>query len=79
VLAAFTPLKKHLQKPLVKIGEIGVALTTEKLDFTQDLGLIAILGKAAIGVLQIAGGYDHTIGNFEKIGIIAALRASNPH
>jgi hypothetical protein len=70
--------KQHLQKPLVEIGEIRIALPTKKLDFTQDLRLIAILGKTAIGILDIAGGDDYPVGNFKKIGVIAALGASNP-
>jgi len=62
----------------MKVGEVSVALTAEKLDLAQDLGLIAVLGEAAIGVLDVAGGDDHPVGNFKKIGVIATFRASNP-
>lgn len=62
----------------MKIRKIGIALAAKKLDFTQHLRLIAILGKAAIGILEVAGGNDHSVSYFKKIGIIATLRASDP-
>jgi len=62
----------------MKMGQIGIALAAKKLDFTQYLRLIAILGETAIGILEVAGGNDHSVSNFKKIGIIATLRASNP-
>ena len=61
----------------MEIGEIGIALTAKKLDFTKDLRFITILSKTAIAILDIAGSYDYTVSHFKKIGVIAALRAGD--
>lgn len=61
----------------MKVRQIGIALAAKKLDLAQDLRFIAILGKTAIGILYITGGDNHSIGNFKKIGIIAALRTDD--
>jgi len=62
----------------MKIGQIGVALSTKELYLAQDLRFIAILSEAAIVVLDIAGGDDHPVRDLEKISVIATLGASNP-
>lgn len=57
----------------MKLGEISVALSAEKTNLSKNLGLVAILGKAAVAVLYIVGCQDNAIGNFNKITVITTI------
>ncbi|MFZ5766534.1 MAG: hypothetical protein ACOY4H_13190 [Thermodesulfobacteriota bacterium] len=71
--------EEHFQKALMETGQVGIAFTTVEADFTEDLRFITILTEAAITVLDIVGGENHSIGNFDEIVVVPAVRTTDPH
>ena len=63
----------------MKASEIGVAFSAEKADFSQNLGFVPILAETTIVILDIMCCEDHSVGDFNKISVIAASRTSEPH
>lgn len=71
--------KKHFQKPLVKLGEIGPAFTAVEFYFPKDLGIIRFLAETAVVVLDVTRGKHHIIRYLQKLSVIAAFRTDNTH
>ena len=59
----------------MKTGEVGIAFTAKEFYFTQNLRVVAVQSKAAIGILHIAAGNEYSVGYFQKIVVVAAYRA----
>lgn len=61
----------------MKPGEISITFPAEKTDLAKYLRFISLLGKTAITVLHIMGGENHSISDFKKIPVVAAIGADN--
>jgi hypothetical protein len=73
----FLTLKEHFQKSFVKLSKIGAAVTAVEFHLSQNLGVIQFLAEAAVLVLIKAGGENNTLGNFQKLFVIAAVRTND--
>ncbi len=71
-------LKEHFQKTLVVLGEISTALAAIETYLAKYLGIVKLLAERAILMLDIAGGENRIICNFEKFLVVSALRTNDP-
>ena len=63
---------------VVEPGDIGAAFAAKQPYLAMDVRLVFFRGKAAVNILQIPGGNNDIIGNFNKIFAVAALRTHYP-
>ncbi len=59
----------------MEFGEILLALTTDKLYFTEYLGVVFLRGEAAVNILDITGGDGYIFGYFIEIVIVTTVWA----
>ena len=62
----------------MKTGEVGIAFTAKEFYFTQNLRVVTVQSEAAIGILHIAAGNEHSVGYLQEIVVVAAYRADYP-
>lgn len=62
---------------VMESSDIVVALTAVQSNLAKYLAFAFGRGKAAVIILNIPGCHDHIIGDFDKLTVIAAIRANN--
>ncbi len=62
----------------MKLAQVCITLDTIEPDLAQDPRFIALRGKTAVSILDIAGGNYHIFGDFIKMPVVSACGANNP-